>query len=722
MLEVDYELNRQEGAGHERVFHVDEGLKTINSNAIYIEAPNAKGKSTFLNILAIALYGDRLDETDSRISQSLRSDIKYMTERENQNYTFKVIIKSKDESIQLISTKANPNSDDIEVKEIINGKERFLPLSTFRDEYFLIYDIPEDPLNRITEILSDVKTQQIRYKKRVAEFKRYLGEVKQEIALSRNESEIKQKKQSISEYKVKSEELSEKIETIQNEIQIIESYLALREIKKYIELSLSYEDTIDRKSKTKVKHQTNVKTFNTRHNNKKNEIDDKMSEIRLVISEVTFKIENLFIDRNDSELKAHIKALKNTDLYADKFKLNPNISGEIKYFKQEISNDLNDKKIKESGKIGSFYQEIISIIEQYKSIEISIPGIEKSMDEFILSLNEEYEKNSKYKLIFDELNDCAKKLNLIIDELNKIPKELGTLKMLYNKREELSSNPIDDGQLSLELDDLTGKLESAIEKVDKYKKTVNKHGISIDENSNPDEIDEMKNRLFKQNKHFIQIFKLDEKSILSEIQAKEAKKDNFDKELEDIQNIIDQYELKLSDLESRELHKYHSYSQKINDLSVTIDNLERNIINYDTIIQKIADGNKLTSVIEIEYNKEISLYFAKKIPEFPYINEFIQPSKIDFLNKVIILDNGRKIDMKDISTGQSMSMYIQAVLNRPQDDKRKMVVIFDEGATMDFNSFKPIKRILEKNIDENKIIFAVFAKAIDGELQVIELI
>ncbi|MCK5629155.1 MAG: AAA family ATPase, partial [Nanoarchaeota archaeon] len=154
MLEVDYELNRQEGAGHERIFHVDEGLKTINSNAIYIEAPNAKGKSTFLNILAIALYGDRLDETDSRISQSLRSDIKYMTERENQNYTFKVIIKSKDESIQLISTKANPNSDDIEVKEIINGKERFLPLSTFRDEYFLIYDIPEDPLNRITEILS----------------------------------------------------------------------------------------------------------------------------------------------------------------------------------------------------------------------------------------------------------------------------------------------------------------------------------------------------------------------------------------------------------------------------------------------------------------------------------------------------------------------------------------------------------------------------------------
>jgi len=153
---MDYEIKRQEGTGHERIFHVDEKLKTIKSNAVYIKAPNARGKSTFLNILAIALYGNRLDEADSRISESLRSDIKYMIERENQNYTFNVTIISKDGSIQLISTKKNSISHDITVKEIVNGKERALPFQTFKDEYFLIYDIPEDPLNRLTEILADV--------------------------------------------------------------------------------------------------------------------------------------------------------------------------------------------------------------------------------------------------------------------------------------------------------------------------------------------------------------------------------------------------------------------------------------------------------------------------------------------------------------------------------------------------------------------------------------
>ena len=154
-----------------------------------------------------------------------------------------------------------------------------------------------------------------------------------------------------------------------------------------------------------------------------------------------------------------------------------------------------------------------------------------------------------------------------------------------------------------------------------------------------------------------------------------------------------------------------------------IDKLERNLIEYGRIIQKIANGNtSLTSEIENRYNEEISQYFAEKIPEFPYIDEFVKPEKIDFLNKVIKLNGGREIDMKDISTGQSMSMYIQALLNRPKDDERKMVVIFDEGATMDSNSFKPIKKILKEHIDQNKVLFAVFAKAIDGDLEITDLV
>ena len=722
MLDVDYELKRQEGVGHERVFHVDEGLKMINSNAVYIEAPNAQGKSTFLNILAIAFYGDRLEETDSRISQSLRSDIKYMTARENQNYTFRVVITSKDGSIQLISTKDNPNSDDIEVKEIINGKEKYLPVSTFKDEYFLIYDIPEDPLNRITEILSGVKYQQILYKNKVAKFKQYLDEVKQGIALSRNDAEIEQKRRLISEYKENCEKLKNNIDRNNDEIRIIESFLALREFKRYVELSFSYAESIKRISKTEGNFQTNVKRFNTRYDNKYREVREKITELNRVISEVTFKIDSLFIDRNYDEIRDHIKTIKDADICVGDYQINKKILTEIQYFKKKLSVFLKDRQIKESGIIGSFYDEMINILDQYKSIEITLPGTEKSINELIILLSEEYNKNSKYKLIFDELNECIKKLDYLIGEVNKLPKELTTLRMLHNKKEKLSSTQIDEKQLNTEIDDLGGKLNTNLEKVEIYKKMAAKHEISIDEKSNLYEIEEFKNKIIKHNKEFIEIFQLDEMLILSETKLRETNIEEFNKKLLSIKDVVSQYENKLADLENRKPHKYQNYSQKINELSNSCDALERKLIEYERIIQDIANGTKLSSEIEIDYNDEISHFFAKNIPEFPYINEFIKPIKVDFLNKVIILDNERKIDMKDISTGQSMSMYVQALLNRPQDDKRKMIVIFDEVATMDSNSLRPIQKILKKHIEQNKVIVSIFAKAVDGELKVTELI
>jgi len=57
------------------------------------------------------------------------------------------------------------------------------------------------------------------------------------------------------------EHFKNEIDKRSDRIRIIESYLALREFKNYINISFSYGDSIDRKSKTKKKHQTSVKTF-----------------------------------------------------------------------------------------------------------------------------------------------------------------------------------------------------------------------------------------------------------------------------------------------------------------------------------------------------------------------------------------------------------------------------------------------------------------------------
>ena len=723
MLELNYELRRQEGIEHERVFKVDDGLEIINSNAVYIQAPNAKGKSTFLNILALALYGNKLDEVDCRISKSLKSDIDYIANRENQTYTFNVKITSKDGSIQLISTKDNRISDDIDVIEIINGKKRRLPLATFKDEYFLIYDIPEDPLNRLTEILSEIKNQQIRYNEKVANFKKYLDVIKQEIVQSRDDKEIEKIKQSVFEFKETDIELERIIDTKSTEIKIIESYLALREFKKYVELAGNSVVSIDQERKTKMNQEKRSKTINTKYDNKKKDVLKRSSEIRRIISDVLFKIDELFIGGNYNEIKRHIKRLQSYEVCEGKFRTNEKIFPEIEYFEKEVRNYLKDKSVIESGKKGSFYKTFIDTLEQYKSVDISIPGVDKGMDEFILLLKEEYKKNLKFKMILDGLEDCNNKLKLIKRELAHMSNDLGSLQVLHGRRGEISTSQIDESAISHEIDTMEKTLEEYLDRIARYEKIAHKHGYMIDESSVPDKIDELKEHIREQHKDFIQIFQLDSKSISSEIKSREIDLDNYNKQHSNNLGILRQYEGKLNSLESRELHRYQDNSIEINALSKVIDKLERNLIEYGRIIQKIANGNtSLTSEIENRYNEEISQYFAEKIPEFPYIDEFVKPEKIDFLNKVIKLNGGREIDMKDISTGQSMSMYIQALLNRPKDDKRKMVVIFDEGATMDSNSFKPIKQILKKHIEQNKVLFAVFAKAIDGELKITDLI
>ena len=722
MLEVDYELRRQEGIGHERVFNVDEGLKKISNNAVYIQAPNAKGKSTFLNILALALYGNKLEEADSRISESLRTGIKHIADRENQNYTFDVKITSKDGSIQLISTKPDPVSNDIEVKEIICGETRRLPLSTFRDEYFIIYDIPEDPLNRLTEILSEIKTQQIRYKGKVADFKRYLHATKQEIAQSRNDEDIEKIKKSVYEYKEKELELDATIVEKSAEIEIIESYLALREFKRYIELERQYSDSIERRSKTKRKQEINSKKYNTKYDNKRNDILSKSSTVRNNISGVMYQIDDLFVDRNHDQMKKHIEMIRSSKICNDNFNINKKILSEITIIKKEIQNYLSDKNVKESGKKGSFYKTLYDTLVQYQSVDISIPGVDKGMDEIIVLLKEECKKNLRYKIILDELADCITKLKSIERELAQISSDLKSLQILHGRRDKISTIQIDENAIASEISKMEKDLEEYSKKIDQYEKIAHKYGYKINDDS-INKIDELTKNIRDQHRDFVQIFQLNENSILSEIKYRETELDNYKSTHSNNSSILRQYAERLKSLENRKPHKYQRQSAEIDRLSNVIESLDQNLIAYDRIVQKIADGNtSLTSEIENKYNEEISQYFAEKIPEFPYIDEFVKPEKIDFLNKVIKLNGGREIDMKDISTGQSMSMYIQALLNRPKDDERKMIVIFDEGATMDSNSFKPIKQILKKHIDQNKILFAVFAKATDGDLEITNLI
>lgn len=724
MLQVDYEISRKERDGEWRVFHPP--LKEIQSNAIYLEAPNAKGKSSLLNILAIGMYGHELKESDSRISPTLKSNIDYMMQREDQRFTFTIKFSSKDGKIQLISSKESPDCNDITIREVTNGQEKILPFQIFKDLYYLVYDIPEDPLNRLKEIIVEVGHQQSRYKNKVSDFKRYLEEIKEQLASSRDENKIREFKIAIEENTAKMEDLEVEIDEINTEIQVVKLYYALRGFRNNAKLALSFGDSLSRKEEKLKKAERVEKRHSNAYFNKKESVENLIDLINQLISKLTVNLENIFIESKD--MRSRIKKIQQIDLLQtiDTHKLDfvvkKGIKEELDYFNREINTYIDKREIKEAGRKGNFFKEILKTLETYQGIDISIPGTGRSIEELIGLIQLEYDKNKGKVAIYNKLNECKEISSQISKKLDKLPDELSSLKILFEQQKDTSEKaPNLYNTIDRDIDELSHEFGKVFEKTNKYSKIAEEYGFDVHGMGDAG-IEKEIQQIISENKQYLTIFQQDEEKISKTLERRNKVVTKKNEEAKRLQEMISQLSQRVSEFESRQKHKYDAYTSEIDDIGNLADSLEYDLISYGKILNKINYGEALKTPEEIKYNDQISRYLALKIPEFPYIDDFIRPEKIDFTCMKIYTDTGREIDMRDISTGQAMSMYIQAILNRPSDDDRRLIVIFDEASTMDSNSFQPIKKTLERLVNENKLIFAVFARAIDGEMKLTKIV
>jgi len=727
MIEVDYKLIREEGNGKEVIFTVDEKLKKIDNNVIYIQAENAKGKSAYLDILGLAFYGDQLEPKDCRITASKKSDLEYMAKRTDQKFTYNITLQSLDKRITLISSKDNPSTQDHTVKEIIDGKESYLPLPTFKEKYFLIYDFPDDPLNRVPDIVNEVKGQQNRYHEKIKFFQKYLSSVSQEIADARDQKEIDRIIKTIEEKKEIIKNSREKIQSFAERRRIITSYYCLREFADNSKLALSYEDHIETLNKETKKQRKNKKRFTTQYGNTKKTLEEKLLSLKNGINDITKTIRNITRNHDESvTINNHIKKIGKIrfDEFITKYKVDNSLGQELIYFDRLIRDLLTDRDLRESGKIGLFYKELLNLLESNKelNININIRGWNTGLDELISQIKAEYGKIETQTLIRKSLISACESIQSMVESSDSLQKDLDKLKLLSSKCTEVTDEKIDDSSFESELHNLHADLDRVLQKIETIRILGMGAGLSKDLIEDPEKNQAKLERLSSENSQYRPIFQLDETYLKSKIDELTKQLKKLTEDCEEKKRSYEEYKGLLKELENKEPHKFQDSSLDIDRLNKVIDKLDQKFIEFEVSIQKIADSSTLKTENEIRYNKNLSYYFARKIPEFPYIGKLVQSKKIDFLNKMIYTKDERIIKMRDISTGQSMSMYVRSILNRPNDDDRKLLVIFDEVSTMDSKSFEPIKKLLKEKISENKIIFAVFAKAIDNDLVIKNLI
>ncbi len=217
------------GKGKTRRFKPNR-IPTRLKNVVVIEGPNSSAKSTLLNIISLGLFGTK----SSRINPILQTRLHSLLDQNHQKIRFSFQITSDNEKIILKSEKDDIDGTEIIVEESIDGK-KFHPLSfeSFQRKYNLIYDIPSNPIERLPELLKELKDEQLQFGNDFKNFGFYLRGIITEINSSRNPKRLKELKKKLSE-------ASKKREIIVEELPDLETFLDQLEKNAYYEYYYDY--------------------------------------------------------------------------------------------------------------------------------------------------------------------------------------------------------------------------------------------------------------------------------------------------------------------------------------------------------------------------------------------------------------------------------------------------------------------------------------------------
>ena len=157
---IDYKLTKQPDTISEETFIPNNNLNKFinsgeggNSRILVIKASNSSGKSFLLNSIAYAFKA--LELPDDELSPTLRRSLNYLIDKEHQKINFEIDIVDPDGF--KINSKFNyldENEIRITDKEGVSGE---IDSNEFSNRYKLLYDIPENPLDRIYKLLKSIK-------------------------------------------------------------------------------------------------------------------------------------------------------------------------------------------------------------------------------------------------------------------------------------------------------------------------------------------------------------------------------------------------------------------------------------------------------------------------------------------------------------------------------------------------------------------------------------
>jgi len=715
MITYDYLIDRNIGEGKSIKFSPGQ-IPTKLKNVIVIEGPNSSGKSTLLNIIALGLLGTK----SSRINPTLQSKMSSLLDLNHQKIKFSFQITLDHEKLILKSEKNDIDGTEFIVKESIDGKT-FHPLSfeSFEKKYNLIYDIPNNPTERLPELLKELKEEQFQFGNRFKDFGFFLHNIITEINSSRNPERLKRLKKKLAE-----EERNRK--KLAKELPELEAFLDQLEKNAYAEYYYYYNNEGEWLTKRKNKLEQEIKKIKGKGRKITTTISrtkGKVYKLQVNFTEDYKKVTPLIQSALPKNERSRFKIWKDVNPYCSEINELNTVKIEATHFQDIFGREIEGLKKDRSFIDARILAKLFYALEEFEDSILMIPELEVTIAELVGILRKEIDKSSimikKYDIL-NQINSFLKDLKITIKELQTTQKEL---EQESAASENLSEDIDGFDEKKRQFKKMEDDLALFATKCNEYFQRCISKGVNQEklENLTYKELVKEMPRSGKVN----QYLSLTEKQVLDKIEKLQDEIVEKRGQLSGLDTVMTQRRKDVKSLENQKPHKFEAHINELNDLHRKTEAISQKILSkYNTnlknlINKKVKEDQKLDKD-ESRYYNEVSKYLAHRIGYFRHIDRTYRAKVVDLISGKIETDSEEVIYISDMGTGQTQSAYILSLLNIKNDD-RMIIALFDEIAMMDDASLEPIYVKMRELYKSNQLLLGILVQK-SNELTVKELV
>ena len=546
MFEYNYEIIRNEEDSI--VKYIPDKIPKKIPNLVYIEGPNSSGKSTLLNIIALGLYGLKKENMAPALKHKLNS----LLDDSYQKLTFNLKIPNKDGSLIMESKKENPDKP-FTVYEIKNGKKVSLPHDRFDREYNLIYDIPENPTDRLNQLTLSIKELQNDKLSRFRFLRSHISTVIGDVKNSRDPKRIGGLRKEIEARKKDYEKYTEKIRNDSELLDLLEQYTYCKYYLKYFEEEHRLNEKIGKLTDEKTSIKSKVKKDNKKLERLTKKAQEEKYKLIDLHSDLVLKLDKI-LSKEDAEYIKYLRDSINLDDIFQKAAFPEHYMKILLNMQTNLIREMADFKNKEAVEEATIWDRIINILDEYKTTDFIVPGIEAKIADFIKILKKANEKNEKLLQRVKDLDNISIMIDVIKDTIKTIEKEIfPELKII---KEDNGIDILED-QLSVdeEIKILNKKIEEITSLCDEY------YRECVRKNIPDDKIESIYNHLMI-NEIINPFMKYDETALLEKINTLQKNLQQDKKDQGSAKRYID---LRVDEVKRLEEKKPHKYQEKIDE-------------------------------------------------------------------------------------------------------------------------------------------------------------